>query len=133
MALHMQFLTAFGNAVGLGAWATAAGSRHYPRLFTVLVGRSAKGRKGSAWAQLQPVLTAMDPAWVEGNFLSGLSTGEGLIHRLAGSSEPDQRMIALDDGRLLVIETELASLLNSLARRENRLSSVWSAPGFSDT
>ena len=47
-ALLLQFLVSFGNAVGRKPYYLIEGTKHYPNLFTVLAGQSAKARKGTA-------------------------------------------------------------------------------------
>jgi hypothetical protein len=46
-AVMVMFLVAFGNMAGACAYFVAESCRHYARLFGVLVGETAKGRKGS--------------------------------------------------------------------------------------
>ena len=46
IALLIQFLIAVGNVLGRTAYAAAESARHHVNLFAVLVGKSAKGRKG---------------------------------------------------------------------------------------
>jgi hypothetical protein len=54
MALLAQFLVAFGTACGRGAHYQVEADRHYPNEFCILVGPSAKGRKGSSWVTVPP-------------------------------------------------------------------------------
>ena len=51
MALLAQFLVAFGTACGRGAHYQVEADRHYPNEFCILVGPSAKGRKGPPGAR----------------------------------------------------------------------------------
>lgn len=52
VALLLQFLVAFGNAIGRKRYFEADGAKHFPNLFGVLIGATAKGRKGTSWAQV---------------------------------------------------------------------------------
>jgi hypothetical protein len=47
-ALLLQFLVSFGNAVGRKPYYLVEGTKHYPNLFTVLAGQTAKARKGTS-------------------------------------------------------------------------------------
>ena len=49
VALLFQILVAFGNMIGRNAYMLADGAQHYLNLYTVLVGKTSKGRKGTAW------------------------------------------------------------------------------------
>lgn len=49
----VSFLVAFGAAVNSGPHAIADGAEHPARLFVVLVGRTSRGRKGTAWANVR--------------------------------------------------------------------------------
>jgi hypothetical protein len=58
VALLIQALAIFGNIIGRSAHFVAEASCHYSNLFVVLVGRTAKGRKGSSLEQtLKPVFS----------------------------------------------------------------------------
>jgi hypothetical protein len=107
--LLTSFLTAFGAAVGAGPHAVADGARHPARLDVVLVGRSARARKGTSWAVIRRVLAYGAPDLVGRRVVAGMSTGEGLVADLAERSEGDERAV-------LVVEPEVARLLRSASR-----------------
>lgn len=113
-ALLIQFLVAFGFLVGRCAYYVADGARHYPNLFCVVVGATAKSRKGTSWGRVREVLAAV-PGWPSDRVMNGLSSGEGLIAQL---SEPPQ------DKRLLIVQTEFSAVLKVMARAGNTLSPV---------
>ena len=48
LAILIQCLCAFGSCAGRNAYYQVEAERHYPNLFTVLVGDTAKGRKGTS-------------------------------------------------------------------------------------
>src|SRR5262249_44175120 len=77
--LLVQTLVAFGNQVGRTAYFVAESDRHYANEFCVLVGKTAKGRKGSSWGRVQAGLCYADAAWAGQRVSSGLSSAEGLI------------------------------------------------------
>jgi hypothetical protein len=107
-ALLATLLTAFGAMVGPGPHALGGGPQP-GREFCVLVGRTAKARKGSSWHALAPVLAGADPGFVADRIVSGLATGEGLIHELAGREEGVGRS-------LLFVESEWGRTLAAAAR-----------------
>jgi len=136
MALMIQFLVAIGNVLGRTGYAMAESARHYVNLFAVLVGKSAKGRKGSSWSHVRRLLEGIDENWTRERVVSGLSTGEGLIWQVRDKIEQQQpvrekgrvveyQTVEVDPGvsdkRLLVIEEEFAGTLKVMAREANTL------------
>jgi len=137
VALLIQFLVAVGSVLGRTAYATAESARHYVNLFAVLVGRSAKGRKGSSWSHVRRLLHGIDESWTGNRVMSGLSTGEGLIWQVRDPIEEQQpvkekgrvveyQTVEIDPGvadkRLLVTEEEFANVLKVMGREGNSLS-----------
>jgi hypothetical protein len=57
IAILLQFLAAFGNAVGRGPYYQVEGDQHYANLFQLLVGTSAKGRKGTSWGRVRQIMS----------------------------------------------------------------------------
>lgn len=134
-ALLVMFMAAFGNMAGPGAHFLAEARRHPGRLWPVLVGETAKGRKGSAWSSLRHVLGLIDENWCAHRLASGLSSGEGLIwavrdpimrtqHSKDGGTESVQIDEGIADKRLLCIEEEFSSVLKVSAREANIISDV---------
>jgi hypothetical protein len=123
VALLIQFLVCFGVAAGRHAHLRIEASHHYPNEFCVLVGASAKGRKGSSWDHVKTLLAAADPGFVSGRVVSGLSSGEGLIAEVRDPLD-DTDTAAPADKRLLVLEPEFAQVMKVLAREGNTLSPV---------
>jgi hypothetical protein len=118
--LLLTFLAAAGAALGPYPHAVADGSEHPARLNVVLVGSSARARKGTSWAVVRRVLTRADPAFFADHVLGGLSSGEGLVAALAkGNDGPDPTTA----GWLLVHEPEFARLLK-VASRSASLSAI---------
>jgi len=114
VGLLVDLLVAFGNAVGPGPHFVADSAQHPARLFAVLVGDTAKARKGTARAVVRSFVTRADPEWADKNNTSGLSTGEGLIAAIA----------ATNDVRLFVHEPEFARVLRVSGRDGNTLSPI---------
>lgn len=132
VALLAQFLVAFGSVVGSGAWFRVEADRHHPNLFAVVVAPSAKGRKGTSWRHVRRLFCHVDDDFDQ-RTETGLSSGEGLIHRLRDAAPPrpgtrEGAPAVVDEGvedkRLLVVESEFASVLRVLAREGNTLSAV---------
>jgi hypothetical protein len=74
-AILIQFLVAFGVLVGRYAYYLVEATKHFANLYAVLVGATAKGRKGTSWSRvLAPFERIVD--WKP--HVSGLSSGEGI-------------------------------------------------------
>src|SRR5688572_27586118 len=54
-AILLQFLTAFGNVAGPWSYVRVEGDRHPAQIWPVLVGESAKARKGTAWGRVRQI------------------------------------------------------------------------------
>ena len=107
-------MVAFGAAVGRGAWFTVEATRHHANEFMLLVGDSAKARKGSSWDHVRRLLTDIDTS-IGQRTLTGLSSGEGLIWAVRDPTGQDP---GIGDQRLLVIEPEFSSVLQGLRARD---------------
>ncbi|MEK6272967.1 MAG: hypothetical protein AABM42_10030 [Actinomycetota bacterium] len=140
-ALMVQFMVATGIACGRNPYFTVEATRHGLNEFAVVVGDTSKGRKGTGYDRvIQPIAMADESFGLR--CVSGLSSGEGLIwevrdqrtiRRKAKKSEESQAdeegyvTEVEDEGvldkRLLVYESELASVLAVLERSGNTLAS----------
>lgn len=136
VALLVQLLAAFGSALGRTAYFTAEADQHYANLFVVLVGISSKGRKGTSWGHIRRLMQLAEPQWETNCLQSGLSSGEGLIwhvrdaveklvkNKTTGEMEPEVVDPGIADKRLLVQESEYASVLRVAGRDGNTLSAI---------
>lgn len=126
VALLGQFVTFFGNAVGGGPSYPVESDRHHCNLNLALVGETSRARKGVSEGRVRAVFSVADPEWTEGRILSGLSSGEGVIHavRDPGLRDGEIQDSGEDDKRLMVTEGEFASVLRVLSRQGNTLSPV---------
>ncbi|MCH7498750.1 MAG: DUF3987 domain-containing protein [Nitrospinae bacterium] len=137
--LLLQLLTSFGNVAGRGAYFVAEADKHYPNLFCVMVGATAKGRKGSSWGHIEKLFRAVDDEWVKACVHTGLSSGEGLIWAVRDAIEKtvpvkekgritgyQQETVdpGISDKRALILESEFASTLKVMSREGNTLSAV---------
>jgi len=120
VAILVQLLVGAGAIIGRGAWVAVEATRHHPNEFVVLVGDSAKARKGSSWDHVEAVLARGDPGFAT-RMRSGLSTGEGLIW---AARDPQGTDPGNPDPRLLVVEPEFISVLKATGRDINTLSPV---------
>jgi hypothetical protein len=120
VAILAQLLIAAGTMVGRGAYVGVEATRHHPNEFVVLVGDSAKARKGSSWDHVARIMARATPNF-PARCSTGLSSGEGLVWALrdAQGDDPGGR-----DPRLLVVEPEFAAVLKATARDVNTLSPV---------
>src|SRR5271157_2742843 len=138
-ALLFSFLVTMGSIIGREPYYQVGGDRHYTNLFAVLVGESAKARKGTSWGQVRRFAELVDEPWSKQRVAGGLSSGEGLIHavrdpitevvpqregkRVLGH-EPQTTDAGVDDKRLMVVESELSQALQSAGREGNTLSAI---------
>ena len=132
VAILIQVLTYFGNVVGRCPYYQIEADRHHANLFIVLVGESAKGRKGTSGGRARSVFMTADASWIENRMKGGLSSGEGLINEVRDErkewNRKEKRYEIADPGipdkRLLVTEPEFASALAVMERPGNTLSPV---------
>jgi len=139
VALLAQLLVGFGNLIGRTAFFNVEADQHFLNENLVLVGETAKGRKGTSWGHVRKLLVNIDSSW-EARIHSGLSSGEGLIWAIRdpveelkpvkkkdGNAQEYENVITdqgVDDKRLLVIEAEFSSALRVLQRDGNTLSPI---------
>ena len=109
VAILAQLLVAAGAMVGRGAYFCVEATRHHPGEFVVLVGESAKARKGSSWDHVARLMARADPGFPS-RVSAGLSSGEGLVWALRDARGADP---GVTDPRLLVVEPEFASVLKA--------------------
>ncbi len=127
LAILAQLLVCFGSVIGRGAHYAVEATEHHGNEFALLVGPSAKARKGSSWDHVQRIFAEVDPGWASERIVSGLSSGEGLIWSVRDrDTTARERAHNHDDQdkRLLVLEAEFASVLKMVARDGNTLSPV---------
>ena len=142
-AILIQMMVAFGNLIHRNPFFRAEADHHYMNLFVVIVGATSKGRKGASWGHVWNIFQSVDENWSGNRILSGLSSGEGLIWAVRdpiSKKEPvkegtgkDRRVthyldIEVDSGetdkRLLILESEFASVLRRIGREGNTLSAI---------
>jgi hypothetical protein len=139
VAILIQTLVAFGNVLNRGPHFLVEADAHALNLYAVLVGKTAKGRKGTSWGRVRQLFTMADSDWVSLRIHGGLSSGEGLIWNVRDpifkevplkedSEIVKYRTIRIDPGvedkRLLILESELALVLKILQRDGNTLPAI---------
>jgi len=139
VAILVNVLTAFGSVVGSGPHFLVEKSEHHLNLFGVQVGKSAKGRKGTAWSTPKFMFEAVDQEWGARRVKSGLSSGEGMAYVVRDARHEkkpvrekgrviDYETILVDEGekdkRLLCVEEEFSQCLKVMARDGNILSPI---------
>jgi hypothetical protein len=131
-AVLLQFLVSFGALVGRGPHYRVEGDEHHANLYALMVGATAKGRKGTSWSRVREVFERI-PDWKP--HVSGLSSGEGLKYHVRDPREETKpkktgELVTeivdegVSDKRLLVVESEFASALRTAQRPGNTLSAT---------
>ena len=127
-AIAAAMLAYLGAAVGRGPYMPIGDDWNHARLFMVHVGRSSRGRKGTAKKlifRINNAVKALDEYLVPQVHRGGLSTREGLalmIHD--GYKDGKNEVPAIEDKRLLVVESEFANILHQSKRDGNTLSAA---------
>jgi hypothetical protein len=129
-ALLIQTLAMAGNVIGREPYYQVESDRHRPNLFAVLVGDSAKARKGTSQGRIRSILKIADQTWTDNRIKGGLSSGEGFIEAVRDPVEKydikEKRSEIVDPGitdkRLMIIEPEFAGAISVLERSGNTLS-----------
>ena len=132
-ALLAHFLTYTGNIFGGNPHYMTDGAKQKTNLFTAVVGKTARGRKGTANGNIKYVFSELAgssksseslKSWVVDRLRgSGLCSGEGLIEQVRDANpEADPDDMGIKDKRLLIVESELSSVLNVKRRDGNTLS-----------
>lgn len=127
-ALLIQSLAYFGVNAGDQRFYQVEADSHPPRLYVVLVGDTAKGRKGTSLRRSRSLYEDFEDRARE---VEGLSSGEGLIYQVRDPIEKKNKKgkfevvdEGVEDKRLLVTEGEFARVLKVSSRDGNTLSPV---------
>jgi hypothetical protein len=115
-AILIQTLAAVGNMIGPGPHCLVESTRHALNLYAVLVGETSKGRKGTSWGHIERLCSRIEEQWARGRVTGGLSSAEGLISEVRDDTDPPS------DRRLLIVQSEFASVLKVMQREGNNLS-----------
>lgn len=113
-ALLFQFLIVFGNILGRSPHFMVEATGHHCNEFLLLIGNTSKGRKGTSWDHVRNIAKLIDPEWESECIKSGLTSGEGLIFNVRDGGVEDKRLVAY--------ESEFATVLKIIERKDNTLS-----------
>lgn len=102
-----MFLTMFGNAVGRQPHVVFYGHEEPGRLYTLIVGKWARGRKGTAWNATKKLFIPAEPDWAATRIETGLQSPEAMVEAVADSPTGDPR--------LMIVETEFARMIQTMA------------------
>ena len=119
-AVLLTFLVRFGVEVGPRIGFMVGDTKHYARLFTVIVGETSKARKGTSAGAIERLFAFSAVRTSPGP----LSSGEGLIAAVQDSNENDQYET---NRHLFVLDQEFASALSCTRREGNTLSTTMRA------
>jgi Protein of unknown function (DUF3987) len=122
VALLVSILAAAGAMIGDGPHVMIGAGKHPARIWPLIIGRTASGRKGESWAQAEQLVIAANSDFAANRLTAGLSTGEGIIACFADDKGSDGAVLSLPDKRLLVVESEFARPLAAARREGNTLS-----------
>lgn len=95
--------------------------RHPLLVWSLLIGRTSTGRKGEATGTATRVVR-LAKTEVNDIIEGGLSSGEGLIERIRDPEDDDQG--GTMDKRLLIIETEMATVMAACSREGTKLPGI---------
>ena len=126
VAILIQLLVMFGNLIGRGPFYIVEGTSHHANMFAVLVGDTARGRKGTSEGRVKQVLRIVDEEWVSLNIKTGCVSGEGIVFNVCdelwGKNKKGEDVLlneGISDKRLLIVETEFAAVLRVCRRETN--------------
>lgn len=126
-AMLIQLIVAFGNCVGRGPHYRVEDTPHFSNESAVIVGRSAKARKGTSLNRIMGLLEIADADWLRDCHAHGLVSGEGIVHAIRDDmpgKKEGEIVPGVKDKRLLIVEEELGGALAAAARKDNTLTAI---------
>ncbi len=127
-AVLATLLTGWGATLTRGPHANAGHVEHAAHLSVVIVGETAKARKGTSWATTRLVLNYVDLGFMDTRVLGGFGSGESVVDEVRDAQpndDPDKPQDpGADDKRLLILEPEFARVLKVCARESSVLSTI---------
>lgn len=132
-AMLLTLLVSFSAMVGRTAYVHVGHQKHHPVLFGVVVGTSARARKGTGAAAVRPILEAADTTFMNERQVRGaIQSGEALIQAAATMSQSSGGDYPEIDQRVLLVEEEHARLLTVAGRQGSTLSPIMRSAWDSD-
>lgn len=125
VALLLNFHGYFGNCAGLKPIYRVEDTDHGLNEFVGIVGATSKSRKGTADRRIRRLFQLASAEWTSRRVKSGLSSGEGLIWQVRDpifNADGEVEDPGDADKRLLIVESELATVLRRIEREGSSLS-----------
>lgn len=122
VAAATAFLSFLGANVGRDTYLNIGNTCHHPRIYTLHIGRSGRGRKGDSQQltmRIRQQIEQLDKKLLGHIHTGGLSSKEGLAS-LIQDAQGDKT--GTEDKRLWVIESEFSNVLHQTKRDGNTLS-----------
>src|SRR5262249_33005752 len=107
-AMLLTFMSMLGNVISSEPHVAFGGADHPGRLFVLIAGDAATGRKGTRLAVIEKLFSEAAPEWHEGRIMRGLQSPEAMIERVQDGPK--------GDSRLLMVESEFQRLLITMAK-----------------
>ncbi len=110
--VYASLITMYGNWLDRRVYVQVGADRHFPSLYTLLVGDSNVGRKGTAAGLAKLVMEALDAEWAANNFFRHVNSGQGIIQTVKNVDADARKGAAfIGDKRVMFVLSEFADLL----------------------
>lgn len=127
-AIATNFLAYMSCAIGRGPYLQIGNTEHHPRVFSLHVGRSGRGRKGDSLAliiKINEFIRNHNPTLCPQIHRGGLSSREGLAALIHDAYKQGNKEVpSIEDKRLWVVESEFSNVLLQSRRKGNTLSAA---------
>lgn len=117
LGIIIIFLNMFGSMVGTNVHLEQGDLKHRANFFSLIVGDTANGRKGTTLKVVKDFFNLVDPQFFLDSVRNGLSSGEGVIKFLADSNKKGVFT-------LLAIQPEASAVFKNFERNGNKLSEL---------
>ena len=101
IAVYLSFLVATAALIGKNSYIRIGETKHYPRIFTALVGNSSRARKGTSLKPVERIIHKAEEVYLTRNNAGsysllniadgGLSSAEGLIFAVRDEAEETKK------------------------------------------
>jgi hypothetical protein len=122
VGVYGSLLCEVSALVGSMPYVQIGNVRHPLLVWSLLIGRTSTGRKGEATGTATRVVRLAKPE-VSEITEGGLSSGEGLIERIRDPENEEDQGGTMDK-RLLVVETEMATVMAACSREGTKLPGI---------
>jgi bifunctional DNA-binding transcriptional regulator/antitoxin component of YhaV-PrlF toxin-antitoxin module len=136
-AILLQLLASLGNLLGGGPHLVIDEKRHPLKVWVLVVGATAGGKKGTGLGRVFSLLDEVDPDWTFRR-KAGIASGEAIIHHVRDDQERVRRVRKSDgtvletaetvegesDKRLLLKEEEFSRVLRIAAKEGTTISAT---------